>query len=388
MITARVRVQLLAFVLIALGATTWLGLRYVGLDPFGSGYRVTVLLPETGGLFVNGEVTYRGVPVGRVEELRADDDGVEVVLAIDGDAPAIPADVDVRVADRSVIGEQYVDLRGTGSTDDARLADGAVLRATRDALPPPTDRLLRTGRDFVDSVPIDDLTTVIDETYDLSRGAGADLALLVETSEDFAETADRSFLVTADLIDSSTTVLRTQREAGDSIRGFSRDLGLIADTLADSDGDLRRLIRDAPAAAVELHRLFAQVGAPLGVLMGNLVTTAQVFGVNADGVQDALVRAPEALSVGWAVTGSWGIDLGLAQTYFDPLPCTSGYEGTTVRPGTDTSPGQPLNTDAGCDLPPSSGTGVRGPGAVPEPGGRVAADVRVADSLADLMGGS
>jgi phospholipid/cholesterol/gamma-HCH transport system substrate-binding protein len=386
-ITARVRVQLLAFVLIALAATTWLGLRYVGLDPLGSGYRVTVLLPETGGLFANGEVTYRGVPVGRIEELRVTDDGVEAVVAVDGSAPDIPADVDVRVANRSVIGEQYLDLRSEDGSGDL-LADGDVLRGDREDLPPATDRLLRTGREFVDSVPIDDLTTVIDETYDLSRGAGADLALLVETSEDFAETADRHFLVTADLIDSADTVLETQREAATSIRGFSNDLGLIADTLESSDGDLRRLVRQAPAAAVELHRLFEQVGTPLGVLMGNLVSTAQVFGINADGVQDALVRAPEALSVGWAVTGSWGIDLGLAQTYFDPLPCTSGYEETVVRPGTATGDGKPFNTGAGCDLPPSSGVGVRGPGAVPEVAGRVAADVRVADSLADLMGGS
>ncbi|WP_122818712.1 MlaD family protein [Nocardioides pantholopis] len=404
MITRRIRLQVLIFVLVALAAGTWLGVRYVGLDPFGSGYRVTAVLPESGGIFTNGEVTYRGVPVGRIEELRHTEDGVEAVLDIDGTAPDIPADVAIRVANRSVIGEQYVDLQprdtpaAAGSTSAAAtvrsdddevplLADGDVLEGDAESLPPAVDQLLETGRDFVASVPQDALTTVIDETYDLSRGAGADLALLVETSQDFAETADSNFLVTAALIESSATVLETQQEAAGSIRGFSRDLDLIATTLRGSDGDLRRLIENAPTAAVELHRLFDQVGTPLGVLMGNLVSTAQVFGVNAAGVEDALVRAPEAISVGWSVTGSWGIDLGMAQTYFDPLPCPSGYAGTPVRPGSATGPGKPFNTKAGCTAPPSSGVNVRGPESVPKRSG-AAARVRVADDLADLLGGS
>ncbi len=391
MITTRIRVQVAIFVVIALAAGTLLGVRYVGLDLVGAGYRVSVTLPDGGGLFTNSEVTYRGVPVGRVADLRPTEDGVEAVLAIDGSAPDIPADATVRVANRSVIGEQYLDLRAEDPAPDAAdtvmLADGDVLRGGAGDLPPRLDGLLRTGRDFLDSVPQDALTSVIDETYELSRGAGSDLALLVETAEDFADTADRNFLVTASLIQSATTVLDTQQEAADSIRGFSRDLDLIAATLADSDADLRRLIRNSPAAAIEVHRLFDQVGAPLGVLMGNLVSTAQVFGVNAAGVEDALVRAPEALSVGWAVTGSWGMDLGLTQTYFDPLPCTTGSGGTEVRRGTETGPGKPLNTRAGCTLAPSSGVNVRGPKAVP-PKRAGAARVRVADSLGDLLGGS
>lgn len=396
MITGRIRLQVFVFVLIALAAGTWLGVRYVGLDPFGAGYRVTVVLPEAGGMFTNGEVTYRGVPVGRIEELRHTEDGVEAVLGIEGSAPDIPSDVAVRVANRSVIGEQYVDLQPRDTTaavtvsaggDVPLLADGDVLEGDADSLPPAVDQLLETGRDFVASVPQDALTTVIDETYDLSRGAGPDLALLVETSQDFAETADSNFLVTAALIESAATVLETQQQAAGSIRGFTRDLDLIATTLRGSDGDLRRLIENAPTAAVELHRLFDQVGTPLGVLMGNLVSTAQVFGVNAAGVEDALVRAPEAISVGWSITGSWGLDLGMAQTYFDPLPCPTGYAGTPVRPGSQTGPGQPFNTQAGCTAPPSSGLNVRGPKALPKKSG-AAARVRVAEDLGDLLGGS
>ena len=215
------------------------------------------------------------------------------------------------------------------------------------------------------------------------------IARLVETSQQFAATADDNFLVTlgAD----------RQRPAGAdhaagvgrrASRRSARDLSLIATTLSDSDKDLRALIQNSPAAAREIGRLFDQVGKPLGVLMSNLVSTAQVFGTNAAGVQDALYRVPEAVSIGWAVNGSKGLDLGLAQTYFDPLPCTSGYGGTTVRPGLDTSTGRPFNTNAGCTAAPDSGTNVRGPKSAPRPKPAAAARVSVPDSMGDLMGGA
>lgn len=386
MLTRRIKIQLILFVILGLAATTYLGAKYVGLNPLGSGYRVTVALPDAGGSFANGEVTYRGVPVGRIKELRNTDHGMEAVLHIQGGAPPIPANVDVKVANRSAIGEQYIDLRST-KTGGKLLADGDHITGSAASMPPAIEDVLRTGRDFVASVPEKSLSSVIDEVYDFSQGSSQHVARLVETSQQFAKTADDNFLVTSALIDNSQRVLTTQQESAASITSFSTDLSLIASTLSDSDGDLRALIKNSPAAAQEIGRLFDEVGRPLGLLMSNLVSTAQVFGTNAAGVEDALFRVPEAISVGWAVNGSKGLDLGLAQTYFDPLPCTNGYGGTTVRPGLATGEGAPFNTEAGCATSPSNGTNVRGPRSVPRKKESVAAQVTVPDSLADLLGG-
>ncbi|MBY8852911.1 MlaD family protein, partial [Saccharothrix sp. MB29] len=62
-----------------------------------------------------GEVTYRGVPVGRVGPIRLVDRRVEVELRITAGAPPIPADLEAVVANRSAVGEQYVDLRPRGA---------------------------------------------------------------------------------------------------------------------------------------------------------------------------------------------------------------------------------------------------------------------------------
>lgn len=397
MIKRSTRVKIAAFVTLGLAGTSYLGLKYAGLDSFGSGYDVSVSLPDAGGLFVNGEVTYHGVPVGEVSSLTATGSGVQATIRIEGDAPEIPADVTAAVANRSVIGEQYLDLRSPGVSGAAgtadppsgsateALGDGDRITVAQEALPPDISRLLRSGRDFTASVPADALDTVLDETYELAQGSAGDLRRLVETSLSYQQAADRNFLTSASLIRNSEAVLRTQEESADSIQAYSRDLGVLADTLRDSDGDLRALIANSPAAARQIGALIDDVGRPLGTLMANLVSTAQVFGTNSAGVEDTMIRLPEAISIGWAITGSRGMNLGLVPSFFDPLPCVAGYGGTSLRPGTDTAPGAPLNTRAGCTTPPSSGVGVRGPKAIPAT--RPAARLDVADSLGDLLGG-
>lgn len=388
MLTRRIKAQVIIFVIAALIGTSYLGATYVGINPFSSDYRVTVQMPDAGGTFTNGQVTYRGVPVGRIESLRPTANGTEAVLRIDADAPDMPAQVQASVANRSAIGEQYIDLRGAWDAGRSTLSAGDTI--TGASMPPPVEDVLRSGRDFAGSLPEDSLNVVIDEAYDLSRGLGDGLGQLLDTSQQFVRTADENFLVTQQLIRTSDTVLSTQIGAGDSIRSFSSDLSLIADTLESSDGDLRRLIDVSPAATRELEALFSQVGRPLGTLLANLITPAQVFGVNSDGVEDALIKAPEALSVGWSVTNAGQIDLGLITSFFDPLPCVAGYGGTQQREGVVTSQGRPFNTSAGCTAAPSSGTNVRGPQAVPRRSDATAplgARITTVDSMADLMGG-
>lgn len=391
MLTAMTKTKVGVFVVIALLTTTFLSVRYVGLDRFIGGYSVNVQLPEGGGLFENSEVTYRGVPVGRVSSLTATRDGVRATVRIEDGAPPIPAKVTAKVVDRSAIGEQYLDLRG-GALGKDELGEGDRIVLTAADLPPSIDGMLRSSRDFVKSVPSDDLTTVIDETYEFTRGNGAHLARLVDTSTKFARTAEDNFLVTARLIDNSGTVLATQEQVAGDFKSFSKSVRSLADGFAEQDADWRRMIRATPGSARQIDRLFTSVGQPLGELMANMISTAEVFGTNAAGVRETMVRLPEGISITYAIMTSKGMRSGSQLSFFNPLPCVEGYEATTMRPGTDVSPGQPFNTKAGCDMQPSSGTNVRGPNAV-LPGAKPGAtknkrpvSVTAAADLNDLMG--
>lgn len=401
MLTRKIQVQVAIFTIIALIGVAYVGARYARLGSlfYTSGYDVTLHLPQTGGLFENSEVTYRGVPVGRVDKLSLTGSGVDATLHINPDTPDIPEDLAVSVSNRSAIGEQYVDLRP--KTDSGPyLADGATIEGTSKDLPPTVDSLLTNTENFTSSIPTKDLKTVVDELYNVADNSSGNLRRLISTSTDVAKTADDNWQTSSDLIDSSEIVLGTQNESASSIKEFSRNLRLLNETVKNSDGDLTRLITSAPAAANEVDALIKQVGAPLGVLMSNLLVTAQVFGVNTAGIEDTLTNLPKAVDIGYAVTSGGELNLGLVTDFFDPLPCTTGYGGTEVRPGLDTSKGQPLNLQAGCT---ARGTNFRGPTSVGvggngggDGGGGDGPDIppdsrtviTVPDSLADLMGGT
>ncbi|WP_424187460.1 MCE family protein [Actinokineospora sp. G85] len=359
MITKRVRVQITIFVLAALVGISYVGAKYAGLDTmFGAtGYVVKVRLADSGGIFTNAQVTYRGVGIGRVEELHLVPTGVEVDLRIAADAPPVPADVEAFVSNRSAVGEQYVDLRPRRD-GEPYLSDGSVISKESTSLPLPSEKLLLNLDKLVESVPKEDLRKVVDELYLATQGTGPSLQVLLDSASSFTKLATEHLPQTLRLISDSGTVLQTQVDMATSIQEFGVNAKVIAQQLAKSDGDLRTILANAPAAAEQIQGLLAESGKPLGQVFANLLTTANVLVTRQAGVEQLLVVAPQAIAAAHDVIGPNGANFGLAATFFNPLPCTAGYEGTRYRNGLDTG-GAPLNTNARCVLAPGSGN-VRG----------------------------
>ena len=106
MIGKFVKIQLIVFVVVGLVALVYVGAKYARLDKLaGVGmYTVTAQLPDSGGIFTNAEVTYQGVPVGRVGGLTLTKTGVDVALDIDSGGPDIPASATAAAASRSASG--------------------------------------------------------------------------------------------------------------------------------------------------------------------------------------------------------------------------------------------------------------------------------------------
>uniref|UniRef100_UPI001177589E MlaD family protein n=1 Tax=Crossiella equi TaxID=130796 RepID=UPI001177589E len=199
-------VRLAAFVVIAALALTYAGARYAGLDRlFGTrGYLVTVRLADSGGIFTNAEVTYRGVAVGRVGQLHLTATGVDVDLDVDNTAPPIPADAEAVVATRSAVGEQYVDLRPHG-TGGPFLAHGSVITQTR--VPAEVSSVLADAQRLVRSVPVDSLRTVVGELGTALADTGPDLRRLLDAADGLARTAAQHLPQTRELLANTRTVL-------------------------------------------------------------------------------------------------------------------------------------------------------------------------------------
>ncbi|ALG11080.1 MlaD family protein [Kibdelosporangium phytohabitans] len=372
MLSRRIKLQVAIFLVIALVGVSYVGASYAGLDQLlgGRGMAVTARMPESGGLFTNSEVTYRGVRVGRVGPMRLTDDGIEAELRLDPGAPEIPADLVAVVANRSAVGEQYMDLRPRRD-DGPYLREGSVITGVH--LPMPVQSVLSDLDSLVKSVPIDSLQTVVDELSDAFRGRGNDLRALLDNQADFVRTASQYLPQTKDLITDSGTVLLTQEQLSSSITGFSEDARLLAGQLRKSDGDLRSLIKATPGVSAEVTGLLRESGTELGVVLANLLTPAQIFASRGPAFEQLLASYPKAVADGYRIIGPNGEgNTALILNFYDPPPCRKGYESTTYRPGKDISPA-PFNTNAHCALPYGNASSVRGSqnapkgGPVPDP---------------------
>jgi len=106
-------------------ATAYLLIGALRVTPFTSSYRVTVQLPESGGLLPNQDVALRGVRIGRVESLQITDTGVNAIANITSKA-RIPANSVARVSALSPAGEQYINFEAE-SDAGPYLHDGSFI---------------------------------------------------------------------------------------------------------------------------------------------------------------------------------------------------------------------------------------------------------------------
>jgi phospholipid/cholesterol/gamma-HCH transport system substrate-binding protein len=366
-----VRVQLVAFLIITVVGISYTGVRYVGLDRYfgASGYRVQMQLQNSGGIFENAEVTYRGVSVGRVGALSLTSTGVAAELVINDGAANIPQDLKAVVANRSAVGEQYVDLRP--NTDAGPfLKSGSVIPEDRTSIPVSTQDLLASVDGLVRSVPRDSLQTVVRELGAAFKGTGPALQTLLDQGNLLTGAAIDAQPQTLKLIADAQTVLDTQRDQGSAIVSFSTNLKLITEQLQASDPDIRRLITTGQQAGSEVGALLDTTAPQLSATIANLGTVAGVTSARTGGLRAINQLVPVVAAATYTVTpGDGYAHFGLVLNVNDPFPCVAGYEGTYVElqklkaadPNfNDSTMTSPLNTNAYCAEPQGSPISVRG----------------------------
>jgi phospholipid/cholesterol/gamma-HCH transport system substrate-binding protein len=384
MLTRGTKLQLAAFALIGVLVIgyAWfhyadLG-RYLGLRGY---YVVRLDLANSGGVYPNADVTYRGVSVGRVGTMSLTDTGIEVNLDISDSAPPIPADLHAAVADLSAVGEQYVDLRPATSRGPY-LADGSVIPQRATELPLPVTSVLTSVNSLATSLPLRALRQLTDELATGFAGQGSNLGALIDGNSELARAAYAKVPQLNELVQDAQTVLATQVAESGALDSFGQNALLLARQLASSDAGLRELLTAGPQAAAQVADLLNETNPSLGVLIANLLTTSEVTLTRGKALDELLSALPADIAIGSTVITNKGSQFGVALTFFNPLPCTAGYGGTTYRNGLVTSPA-PLNTAAHCSLPASSGVDVRGSANAPSGGGVPRA---ASPGLASLLG--
>ncbi len=349
MTTRLTKIQLVIFAIITVIGGAFVGGRYAQLDRLfiDRTYEVTAQFSDSGGIFSGAQVTYRGIEVGTVGKLTFTREGVEARLEIENSAPQIPSDVLVVVANKSAIGEQYVDLQPRGRGEPF-LADGSEVTLANTRIPIDTTTLLLDVNSLVSSVDTESLQTVVSELGTAFEGAGPDLSRILDTSSEFINAADDNIDVTRQLIQQSDKVLQTQIDKQDQLGTFSENLALFSDTLVDADPDLRRLLDDGTVAARNTDELVAENADDLTVTINNLITAGKPLAENQLGVRTIFTLYPYLLEGTYSALsedsdGNYNAEFGLVLNSLTSPVCTAegapgaGPESDGYRPKRDSN---------------------------------------------------
>lgn len=292
-----IKIQLAIFSTVSLIAALIMVFGYIKLPVllFGVGrYTVTVDLPRSGGLYATGNVTYRGVEVGRIDSVKVTPDGVAATLSLKSGID-IPSDVKAEVHSVSAVGEQYVALIPR-SADSAPLKDGDVIPMADTSVPPDINSLLDSANSGLDAIPGDSLTTVINESYTAIGGLGPDLSRIVKGSTALAIDARANLDSLTTLIDGAKPILDTQTDTSSSIDAWAAQVADITTQLKTQDKSFAGLIDNAGPAAAQGQQLFDRLDPTLPTILTNLSGIADVALTYNASVEQLLVLVPQTVA--------------------------------------------------------------------------------------------
>ena len=366
----RAKIQLAIFAVIALVAISLMSLHFMGLPAklFGVGrYTVTIQLPEAAGLYASGNVTYRGVEVGRVESVNLTDSGVDAVLSLRSDVQ-IPSDLEAQVHSQSAIGEQYV-LLLPRSGDSPPLRDGDTIALADTTVPPDINDILSGVVTGLNAVPKDNLRTVIDESYTAVGGLGPELTRLVHGSIELSIEARENLDPLIALIEQSKPVLDSQTNSAAEITAWASNLAAVTRELEARDHDVAGLFDNGGAAFADARELLDRLRPTLPIVLANLVSVGEVALTYHAGLEQILVLFPQVIAEAGATflanrdteqdyRGeylSFNLNLNL------PPPCTIGFLPAQQRrpPSLEDHP-ERAPGDLYCRTPQDSEFNVRG----------------------------
>jgi phospholipid/cholesterol/gamma-HCH transport system substrate-binding protein len=332
MITRMARIQVLVFLVVSLVGVAFVGVRYVGIGDrmLGNHYTVYADLNAAGGIYPNAPVTYHGVPIGRIDAVRLHGNLVRVGMRLDRSV-RVPRNLTAVVAQRSAVGEQYLDLRPSADTGPY-LRDGDVIPVNHTAIPLPIETLLTNLDTLVGSIDTHDLGVLINQlgvAFETNENA---LQQILDASSTLLATANQYLPQTQTLINDSNTVLSTQIDSSKAIRQWAAALAQLTGVVRGADPDLRRLLNAGPPAATQLIGLLRDLDPSIGALLGNLITVNGIAARRLPGIEQILVVYPIVVAGGFTVApGDGTAHFGLVVGASNP-PCQyrqTGHSGCT-----------------------------------------------------------
>lgn len=248
---------------------------------------VAVNLPRSGGLYEGSEVTYRGVRVGKVTELRLTDTGVRAKVRLDASAN-IPEDARPKVRSLSPVGEQYIDFQPTADAGPY-LQNGDTVEGTAADLPTSLATTAINLNKLTEQIDPKALRVVLTETASGLKGTEDDLQRMVVQGADLLNEFDSRWKLTQRLLANGERLLRLGADLVPDLDTITRNSVVFAVWLRKIDPVLVRLLDRSPGQIDELRQLVRDVDDILGSYLDPYVTLAD-FAAARDPHLRALLR--------------------------------------------------------------------------------------------------
>jgi virulence factor Mce-like protein len=252
--------------------------------PFTKPYEVNAVFTSANSIRPGSPVRIAGVDVGRVKEVKADEetDAAVVVLQIDDDGLPLHEDATAKIRPRIFLeGNFFVDLK-TGSPEAPILDDGGTIKVTQTATPVQLDQVLTslqsdTRQDLKDVLAslneaLNSEPTAAEDRESHPSARGETAAESFNDAYDDIPEAERStaivldgFLGTEPNRDLSRLIDGTARTTGALIRNENALRGLITNfnttmaAFAAESGNLRTSIRELPLTLITANRALASL---------------------------------------------------------------------------------------------------------------------------------
>lgn len=330
MIDRLAKIQLSIFAVITVITLSVMAIFYLRLPAtFGIGtYGVSADFVAGGGLYKNGNVTYRGVAVGRVESVGLNPNGVTAHMRLNS-GTAIPSNVTATVRSVSAIGEQYIDLVPPENPSSTKLRNGFRIQRQNTRIGQDVADLLRQAETLLGSLGDTRLRELLHEAFIATNGAGPELARLIESARLLVDEANANYPQVSQLIDQAGPFLQAQIRAGGDIKSLADGLARFTWQLRAADPRLRDTLADAPDAIDEANTAFSGIRPSFPALAASLANLGRVGVIYHKSIEQLLVVFPALFAA--IITSAGGVpqDEGAKLDFkidlHDPPPCMTGF---------------------------------------------------------------
>jgi phospholipid/cholesterol/gamma-HCH transport system substrate-binding protein len=234
-------------------------------------YKIIADFADVNGIQLGDGVRYRGLRVGRVDEIRPSANGVDVIIEIDSSQLLIPRDVTLQARSSGLIGETFVDI-----VPESELSTKIANMSPVSSNCNPSQIICNNARLRGEkAVTLDDL---LPYTYRFSKAYGEpEFVAKVNSAVENASVA-------------AGEVANLTRDTSALVKDLQQEVNNVSNIAKNTSGELVTTAKSYQETAEQVSKLATNVEELIAQNKTNLTTTLDSIGTTSDRLQNLVVK--------------------------------------------------------------------------------------------------